>query len=224
MIRHEAEGFTYVIEEGSGSRLLICLHGTGGDEESLIGFARTIAPDATLVGVRGRAPEGDVNRWFARHAPGVLNEEDLLQRTHELASFVQSLSASPTLRDSAGGSDSALKRDSAGRKMVAFGFSNGANIAASLLLAYPGLLDAAVLFRAMMPFRESLPFDRPDLGGTPVYLATGESDSMIPRESSDRLADTLRDCGADLVHEVSERGHRFSRAEVEAAGRWLARL
>ena len=134
---------------------------------------------------------------------GVFDEEDLVNRTHELASFVEEAASEYGLDP---------------KHLFAVGFSNGANIAASLLLLHPGLLAGAVLLRAMTPFElETLP----DLSDTPVYLAAGRSDQMIPAESTERLAELLRKAGAEVTLDWQPGGHGIGRAEVEAARAWL---
>jgi len=143
-------------------------------------------------------------RFFRRLSMGVFDEEDLVNRTHELASFVEEAASEYGLDP---------------KRLFAVGFSNGANIAASLLLLHPGLLAGAVLLRAMTPFElETLP----DLTETPVYLAAGRSDQMIPPESTERLAELLREAGAEVTLDWQPGGHGIGRAEVEAARAWLA--
>jgi predicted esterase len=143
-------------------------------------------------------------RFFRRLSMGVFDEEDLVNRTHELASFVEEAASEYGLDP---------------KRLFAVGFSNGANIAASLLLLHPGLLAGAVLLRAMTPFElETLP----DLSDTPVYLAAGRSDQMIPPESTERLAELLREAGAKVTLDWQPGGHGIGRAEVEAARDWLA--
>ena len=103
-------------------------------------------------------------------------------------------------------------------RLFAVGFSNGANTAASLLLLHSGLLAGAVLLRAMVPFEPETP---PDLSGTPVYLAAGRSDQLVPPENTERLAELLRSAGAEVTLDWQPGGHGIGRAEIEAARRWL---
>ena len=142
-------------------------------------------------------------RFFRRLSMGVFDEEDLVNRTHELASFVE---------------EAASEYDLDPKRLFAVGFSNGANIAASLLLLHPELLAGAVLLRAMTPFELEM---LPDLSGTPVYLAAGRSDQMIPPESTEHLAELLRGAGAEVTLDWQPGGHGIGRAEVEAARAWL---
>ena len=142
-------------------------------------------------------------RFFRRLAEGVFDEEDLINRTHELAGFVEAATAEYGL---------------GGDRIFAVGFSNGANIAASLLLLHPGLLAGAVLLRAMVPLE---PDPTPDLSGTPVYLAAGRSDPIVPAENTERLAGLLREAGADVTLDWQPGGHGIGRPEVDASRSWL---
>jgi len=189
-----------------GAPTLILLHGTGGDENDLLPLGRMLDERAALLSPRGKVLENGMPRFFRRLSMGVFDEEDLVNRTHELASFVEEAASEYGLDP---------------KRLFAVGFSNGANIAASLLLLHPGLLAGAVLLRAMTPFElETLP----DLSGTPVYLAAGRSDQMIPAESTERLAELLRKAGAEVTLDWQPGGHGIGRAEVEAARDWLARI
>jgi predicted esterase len=187
-----------------GAPTLILLHGTGGDENDLLPLGRMLDERAALLSPRGKVLENGMPRFFRRLSMGVFDEEDLVNRTHELASFVEEAASEYGLDP---------------KRLFAVGFSNGANIAASLLLLHPDLLAGAVLLRAMTPFElETLP----DLSGTPVYLAAGRSDQMIPPESTEHLAELLRGAGAEVTLDWQPGGHGIGRAEVEAARAWLA--
>ena len=189
-----------------GAPTLILLHGTGGDENDLLPLGRMLDERAALLSPRGKVLENGMPRFFRRLSMGVFDEEDLVNRTHELASFVEEATSEYGLDP---------------KRLFAVGFSNGANIAASLLLLHPDLLAGAVLLRAMTPFElETLP----DLSGTPVYLAAGRSDQMIPAASTERLAELLRKAGAEVTLDWQPGGHGIGRAEVEAARDWLARI
>jgi phospholipase/carboxylesterase len=194
----------FVPAEGDDSITLLLLHGTGGDEDALLPLGRMLDERAAFLSPRGKILENDAPRFFRRHAEGVFDHEDLVYRTHELAEFVE-----------AGISEYDLDP----RRVFAVGFSNGANIAASLLLLHPGLLAGAMLLRAMVPFE---PETTPDLSVTPVYLAAGQSDQIVPPESSERLAKLLREAGAEVTLDWQPGGHSINRAEIEAARDWLA--
>jgi phospholipase/carboxylesterase len=191
--------------EGSGVTLLL-LHGTGGNEDDLIPLGQQLLPGAAILSPRGRVSEHGAPRFFRRLAEGVFDHEDLLFRTHELADFV----------------DQAADQYGFDRqKLVAVGYSNGANIAASLMLLHPGLLRAAVLLRAMVPFE---PEEKPDLSGMPAFLAAGRRDTMISPDNTERLATILQEAGADLDLRWKNVGHPLTYEELEEARDWLSRV
>jgi phospholipase/carboxylesterase/glyoxalase family protein len=192
--------------EPAGGTTLLLLHGTGGDEEDLIPLGRSLLPGAGLLSPRGKVREGGAPRFFRRLAEGVFDLEDLAVRTDELGRFVQ-------------GSARTYKLDPA--RIVAVGFSNGANIAASLLLRRPGVLRGAVLLSPMVPFE---PDGLPDLTGTSVLVAAGQADPISPPEQAQRLADLLRESGADVTLRWHPGGHQLTREVMEAAHDWLVRL
>jgi len=191
--------------EGSGVTLLL-LHGTGGNQDDLIPLGQQLLPGAAILSPRGKVSEHGAPRFFRRLAEGVFDHEDLLFRTHELADFV----------------DQAADQYAFDRqKLVAVGYSNGANIAASLMLLHPGLLRAAVLLRAMVPFE---PEQTPDLSGMPVFLAAGRRDTMIAPDNTERLAAILGEAGADLDLRWKNVGHPLTYEELEEARDWLSRV
>ena len=190
-------------EDDSGVTLLL-LHGTGGNEEGLIPLGKELAPTAAILSPRGKLSEFGAPRFFRRLAEGVFDHEDLVFRTHELAEFVEAASEEYGFDRS---------------KVVAAGYSNGANIAASTILLHPGLLRAAVLFRAMMPFEPEV---TPDLSGMPVFMASGRRDQMIPPDNSQRLADILREAGADVDLRWRDTGHGLTYEEIGEAKGWLS--
>jgi predicted esterase len=190
--------------EHAGSTTLLLLHGTGGDEDDLIPLGRALLPGAGLLSPRGKVTERGMPRFFRRIAEGVFDQEDLARRTDELAAFVEAASATYNLR-----------RDG----IVAVGFSNGANIAASLLLRRPGLLRGAVLLSPMVPFEPSAP---PDLAGTSVFIGAGHADTMVPQSQVERLAEILREAGAEVTLHWEPGGHEVSRGTVNAAQEWIA--
>lgn len=190
----------HIFEPGASPALLL-LHGTGGDENDLLGLGRTLRPGAALLSPRGEVLENGMPRFFRRLAPGVFDEADLVRRAAGLAAFV-----AERMREHGIGS------------IVAVGYSNGANIGAALLLLHPGLLAGAVLLRAMVPLR---PPALPQLTGVPVLLSAGREDPMIPAEGAGELVSLLREAGADLTVEWQDTGHSLNRAELESAAAWL---
>ena len=190
------------VEQAAGTTLLL-LHGTGGDEDDLIPLGRTLLPGAALLSPRGKVLERGAARFFRRLAEGVFDQDDLTRRTEELAGFVERAVATY-----------GLERDG----IVAVGFSNGANIAASLLLRRPGLLRGAVLLSPMVPFEPAVP---PRLAGTAVFIGAGKHDPIAPAAQAERLAELFRRSGADVTLHWEAGGHAVTRAEVEAARAWL---
>ena len=189
--------------ESGTSPALLLLHGTGGDENDLIPLGRLLRPGAALLSPRGQVLENGQPRFFRRLAPGIFDEDDLIRRTHELADFIEDQSA----------------RRHIGR-VIAVGYSNGANIAASMLLLRPEVLSGAILFRAMVPLEPPHP---PQIDKTPVLLLAGRHDGMIPQDSTQRLAVLLENAGADLTLEWRDAGHGLEQSEFILAREWLDR-
>jgi predicted esterase/catechol 2,3-dioxygenase-like lactoylglutathione lyase family enzyme len=189
--------------ELAGSTTLLLLHGTGGDEEDLIPLGRALLPGAGMLSPRGKVLERGAPRFFRRLAEGVFDQDDLARRTEELGQFIEA--AAMTYK---------LARDG----IVAVGFSNGANIAASLLLRRPGLLRAAVLLSPMVPFE---PDALPALTGTSVFIGAGRADPIVPAPLAERLAELLREAGAAVTLHWEAGGHSVSEGEVEAARMWI---
>ena len=197
-------GFVHRYSPGESGVTLLLLHGTGGDENDLVPLGRELARGAGILSPRGKVSEHGAARFFRRLAEGVFDQEDLVLRTHELAGFIRAA-------EEEYGFDLA--------RLVAVGYSIGANVAASLMLLHPGLLPAAVLFRAMVPFE---PEEPPDLSGMPVFLAAGRGDRMIPPEHTERLAEILREAGAELDLRWRDTGHALTYEEVAEAKDWLS--
>jgi phospholipase/carboxylesterase len=196
----------YVPGEDESGPTILLLHGTGGNEEDLIPLGETLAPGAAFLSPRGKVSEYGAPRFFRRLAEGVFDHEDLLLRTHELAEFVEASSEEYGLDRS---------------KLVGVGYSNGANVAASMILLHPGLLRAAVLFRAMVPFEPDV---TPDLSGIPIFIAAGRMDRMIPPDNTQRLADILLEAGADVDLRWRNTGHPLTYEDVSEAKAWLSEV
>jgi phospholipase/carboxylesterase/glyoxalase family protein len=208
MTRVAAEqlGFTHKFvpsHTNSHTRTLLLLHGTGGDENDLIPLSEILADDINLLSPRGKVLENGFPRFFRRLSEGVFDIEDLRFRTQELAEFTERAS-------NLYGFDL--------DKVIAVGFSNGANIAASLLLLFPRLLAGAILIRPMMPISPEI---RPDLEGVAVLILSGRDDTIVPPEQPDALANMLIRAGADVTISWQEAGHSFGPNEISQAARWL---
>lgn len=183
---------------------LLLLHGTGGDEEDLLPLGRELLPGAALLSPRGRVVENGMPRFFRRFAEGVFDIDDLKFQTHELNDFLKTIAQTYSV---------------AKNKLVAVGYSNGANIAASLLLLHPHALGGAVLFRAMVPFT---PDFEPNLGHASVLLSGGIRDPIVPRENTEQLAAMLTSFGADTQLYWHRGGHELGQDDVSVAKQWLS--
>lgn len=196
-------GFVHRFVAGrAGAPVLLLLHGTGGSESDLLPLGERLAPGAALLSPRGQVLEHGMPRFFRRLAEGVFDQDDLARRTDDLAAFVRRARAAYVLDDA---------------PLVAVGFSNGANIAASLLLRGAGVLDGAVLLRPMVPFEPDVP---PSLHGIPALLLAGQQDP-IAGDTPSRLAELLRAAGAAVELVWQQAGHGLVSADIEIAARWL---
>jgi predicted esterase len=181
---------------------LLLLHGTGGNENDLLPLGHAIAPNAALLSPRGQVLEHGMPRFFRRLAEGVFDHDDLVARAHALADFVTASAAR-------------YRFDPA--RVVAIGFSNGANIAAALMLLRPEVLAGAVLLRPMVPF---VPDQLPSLAGRRVLVAAGRSDPIVPAAASEALAELLVHAGAEVTLHWSPGGHVLERSDLAAAAAW----
>ena len=197
--------FVYRWEPGKG-RVILALHGTGGDENDLVPIAKMLDPRAAVLSPRGRVLEGPMNRFFRRYEEGVFDQENMQQETEALAAFVKA-------KGLENGFDPA--------DVYALGFSNGANIAASLLLRSPEVLAGGVLLRAMVPFEPEGPID---LKGKRILMINGRSDPIIPLDNAQHLADIFRSNGAEVTQHVLETGHSLTKADVTLAQDWMKTL
>jgi phospholipase/carboxylesterase len=198
--------FTYRFEPAKGSAAppLLLLHGTGGDENDLLQLGAMVSPNSALLSPRGRVTENGMPRFFRRLAEGVFDEDDVQRRAFELADFVEG----------------ARQRNGIARP-IALGYSNGANIAAALMLLRPGTLAGAALLRAMVPLSDP---PHPDLSGVPVLIASGKADPIVPASNSAKLAAMLGGAGADVSHQTLPVGHQLSRADLALVRDWLTTI
>ena len=196
-------GFTHRFEKGSaaGSPPILLLHGTGGDENDLIDLGRVVAPGSALLSPRGPVLEHGMPRFFRRLAEGVFDETDVKRRADELADFV------------------IAARERYGIEApIALGFSNGANIAAALLLQRPEILSGAVLLRAMVPLANPPTASIP---GTPVLIVSGAQDPIAPTSNAAQLASQLGERGATVDHRIVPAGHGLTQADVNLAAAFV---
>ena len=197
----------WIPAEGATTTVL-ALHGTGADENDLLPLVAAVAPDKNVLSPRGKVSEMGATRFFRRRAEGIFDLEDLTARTHELADFVVAAAG-------AHGFDP--------ERVVALGYSNGANVAASMLLLRPEVLAGGALLRAMKPFDlEDVSAQLPDLAAKKILVTLGSHDPIIPARSSEGLVELLRRAGADVSVETSPAGHELVRHDLEATGGWFA--
>jgi phospholipase/carboxylesterase len=193
----------YLPASAPGQPTLLLLHGTGGNEGDLIPIGTTLAPGAALLSPRGQVLERGAPRFFRRLAEGIFDLDDLAVRTEALADFIEAAAAEYELDAS---------------RVIAVGYSNGANIAASVLLRRPSVLAGAILFRAMVPFEPDAP---PDLSGVAVLIGSGQHDPIVPRAQPERLRDLLSTAGAAVEMYWYAGGHELADHDLQAARRWL---
>ena len=197
-------GFIHRFVPGTPDRTVLLLHGTGGTEDDLLPLGRALDAEAALLSPRGRVLENGMPRFFRRLAEGVFDEEDLIRRAHELADFIEAAAAEYAFDP---------------KKVVAVGYSNGANIAGAVLLLRPGVLCGAALLRPMVPL---VPKTMPDLQGAPVLVSVGNQDPIVPAEQARELVALLRRAGADVTVCFENAGHGLTEATLASARRWLA--
>ena len=198
--------FVHEFVPGSSNRTLLLLHGTGGNERDLIPLGRELDPTAALLSPRGKVLENGMPRFFRRLAEGVFDLEDLQKRTHELADFVAA---------------AADLYDIDNKNIIAVGYSNGANIAASALLLRAETFAGAILFRAMVPLE---PEKLPELAKVRVWIGSGNHDPIIPPSETQRLVNLLRTAGADVTVRFLNAGHALTQADISMAHDWLHNL
>ncbi|MDQ6433600.1 alpha/beta hydrolase [Mesorhizobium sp. LHD-90] len=199
------DSYTYKRLPGKpGGPLLLAFHGTGGDESQLLSLGRDLLPEASVVSPRGDVSEHGAARFFRRTGEGVYDMDDLLRATQKMAGFV-----------------SAHVKAEKPSAVAGIGYSNGANILASVVFDRPDLFDAVVLMHPLIPFEPKI---ASGLSGRRILITAGRRDPICPPELTNRLAAHLRAQGGDVTLEWHEGGHEVRPAEIEAARRFLAEL
>lgn len=194
----------HIFQKGSDESrpTLLLLHGTGGNEQDLLPLAEVIDKNANVLSVRGNVSENGMPRFFKRLAEGVFDEEDLIFRTKELNEFLD---------------EAAEKYNFDRNNITAVGYSNGANIAASLMFHHHDALKTAILHHPMVPRRG---IDLPDLSGKRVFITAGTNDPICPPQESEELHSLLQQAGAEVEIHWENRGHQLTMTEVQAATAW----
>nr|WP_236636421.1 alpha/beta hydrolase [Pradoshia eiseniae] len=182
---------------------LFMLHGTGGTEMDLVPIAERISPGSSVLSVRGNVLENGMPRFFKRLSEGVFDEEDLKYRTEELREFID---------------EAADKYGFDRHNVLAIGYSNGANIAGSLLFHYENVLAGAILLHPMVPIRD---IQLPEMPNLPVFIGAGRNDPICPPEETEELAEMLADKNADVTLHWENYGHQLTYAEIDAAANWF---
>lgn len=195
--------FTHRFEPGNRLEAppLLLLHGTGGDENDLLPLGQTVSPGSALLSPRGKVLEHGMPRFFRRLSEGVFDEDDVRRRADELADFVETARARYGIA-----------------APIALGYSNGANIAAAMLLLLPNVLAGAILLRAMVPLSEP---PQAVLKDKPVLIVSGKLDPIIPASNSAQLAALLSNAGANVQHPVLPTGHQLTQTDLTLSKEWI---
>ena len=199
-------GYTYLYEKRDGPRMLLLLHGTGGNERDIIPLGEELDLHAHLASVRGNVSENGMNRYFKRISEGVFDRADLAKRSRELGAFIEAAAEKHAFELS---------------QTIGVGFSNGANVLLHLICTQPRLLKAAILLR---PMSAALPDTLSPLGGLPIFIGSGEFDSMVPKGDAARLDSALRSVGASSTPRTTQSEHRLTPQDIVLAREWLATL
>lgn len=183
---------------------LIVLHGTGGDENDLVGIGQAIAPGAAIVSPRGNVLENGAPRFFRRLAEGVFDPKEVRSRAEELARFIRAAVVTYRLDPA---------------RVFALGYSNGANVASTVMLVEPGTLQGAVLLRPMVVYE---PTEKHDLNGSSVFISAGRMDPIVPIDSVERLVHLFESAHAEVTLKWQLTGHSLTPSDVRDAAEWFA--
>jgi predicted esterase len=191
-------------EDKTSAETLVVLHGTGGDENDLIGIGQAIAPGAAILSPRGNVLENGAPRFFKRLAEGVFDPKEVHSRGDELSRFIRAAISRYGLNT---------------ERVFALGYSNGANIASTVMFIDPELLRGAIMFRPMMVFE---PDERPDLSTAGVFISAGRMDPIVPVKSVERLVELFEASRAEVTLKWQLAGHNLLPSEIRDATDWLA--
>ena len=191
-------------EDSASGETLVVLHGTGGDENDLISIGQAIAPGAAILSPRGNVLENGAPRFFRRLAEGVFDPKEVRSRAEELARFIRAAVITYRLDPA---------------RVFALGYSNGANIASTVMFVEPGILQGAILFRPMLVYE---PTEKNDLSGNVVFISAGRMDPIVPSASVERLVELFESAHAEITLKWQLVGHNLVPSEVSEAANWLA--
>lgn len=191
-------------EDPASAETLLVLHGTGGDENDLIGIGQAVAPGAAILSPRGNVLENGAPRFFRRLAEGVFDPKEVRSRAEELARFIRAATVTYQLDPD---------------RIFALGYSNGANVASTVMLIEPGTIHGAILLRPMLVYE---PTDENDLSGSAVFISAGRMDPIVPTTSVEKLARLFESAHADITLKWQLAAHNLLPSEVREAAEWLA--
>jgi predicted esterase len=194
----------FIPAEDQSAGTLLVLHGTGGNENDLVGIGQAIAPGAAILSPRGNVLENGAPRFFRRIAEGVFDPKEVHSRGEELARFIRAAVVTYRLDPS---------------RIFALGYSNGANIASTVMLIEPGSIQGSILFRPMLVYE---PSRKNDLSGSSVFISAGRMDPIVPTTSVEQLAEIFRSVNADVTLKWQLAGHSLVPSEVREASEWFA--
>jgi len=198
------DSYIQKISEGrAGGPLFLVFHGTGADENQLLAVARQLMPEATIVSPRGDVSEHGAPRFFRRTGEGVYDMEDLAARTAKMAGYVQ-----------------AHKEERQPSAVLGMGYSNGANILASVVFEQPQLFDGVVLMHPLIPFQPQV---KGTLDNLSVLMTAGRRDPICPAPLTEQLSEALVSHAAAVDTVWHEGGHEVRPDEFEAARHFLSR-
>ncbi|MBK0368329.1 alpha/beta hydrolase [Flavobacterium agrisoli] len=196
--------YVYIASGIPNAITLLLFHGTGGDENDLLAIGKNLGEDFNILSVRGNVLEHGMPRFFRRIAAGIFDEEDLKFRTHELVHFLKSVSRTENFNL---------------ENLIAVGYSNGANIAGSIVMLYPNFLSGAILFRPMMPYKNIPSFK--SIKKTPILIISGDFDTMVPLLEIELYKDVLTTNNFIVTLNHLKAGHNLVTTDISLAKKWL---
>lgn len=196
--------YTYSSHTGTNGRSLLLLHGVGGDENNMAQIGQLIDPDASRISPKGKVTVDGYARYFTRRADASFDPSEVTNETDDLAHFIDA---------------ARQQHDILADQLVAVGYSNGANMIASLMAKHPGLIKKAILFRGMLPIAFS---EHPDLHDVHILLVNGEADPIMDKDRVEQLNVFLTEHGATVNLHWTATGHQLASEDIKIAGQWLA--
>jgi len=203
----EFQALKYIYQPAANhveANTLLLLHGTGGDENDLLSIGQEFGNDCNVLSLRGNVSENGMPRFFKRLGMGIFDEQDLTFRTHEMVAFIKEL---------------ATKEGFDSNKLIALGYSNGANIAGSTLVLYPDFLAGAILYRPMQPFKSIAP-DLQNTRHTPIFMSNGAVDSTVNQADTATYVSVLKKAGFEVDNHTLPTGHNLTREDLRLSIDW----